>query len=71
MMAVNIETKSGFKADLPRILFETPFEWDGFDVSSDGRRFLIMRDPEAQRRTEIRVVLNWAEELKRLVPTGN
>jgi len=70
MVAVNIETEPEFKAELPRTLFETDFEWDGFDVSSDGQRFLIMRGPEGRTRSEIRVILNWAEEVKRLVPTG-
>ena len=69
MMAVTIDTEPEFKADLPRMLFQTDFEWDGFDVASDGR-FLIMRAPDGQRRSQIRVILNWAEEVKRLVPTG-
>lgn len=44
-----------------------------YDVSPDGQRFLLLKDV-AQAGTakpvapEIHVVLNWTEELKRLVP---
>ena len=74
MMAVNVETDPRFSAGLPRILFEGRFQMgrgggQNYDVSSDGRRFLMIRSPQGQELTEIRVVLNWAEELKRLVPT--
>ncbi len=44
-----------------------------YDVASDGRRFLMLKDVEeekAVRRTQIVVVRNWTEELKRLVPAG-
>ncbi len=38
-----------------------------YDVAPDGR-FLMLQLPEAEF-TQINVVLNWFEELKRLVPT--
>jgi serine/threonine-protein kinase len=41
----------------------------GFDVSPDGRTFAIQRVPVEKGVKEIRVVVNWFEELKRLVPT--
>ena len=43
-----------------------------YDVSPDGQRFLMLKPVEQKRSgpTEINVVLNWTEELKRLVPTG-
>jgi hypothetical protein len=41
-----------------------------FDVRSDGQRFLMIKEGEqAASATQINVVLNWFEELKRLVPT--
>jgi len=43
----------------------------GSDVTPDGQRFLMIQSagsPEAQ--TQIHVVLNWFEELKRRVPSG-
>jgi len=42
-----------------------------YDISPDGQRFLMMK--EEQRReaqSEIRVIQNWFEEPKRLVPTN-
>jgi hypothetical protein len=49
--------------------FERPY-----DISRDGKRFLGLIDAvqtdraEAAQRPQIRVVLNWGEELKRLAP---
>jgi eukaryotic-like serine/threonine-protein kinase len=39
-----------------------------FDTSPDGRSFAIARSPIEKAAKEIRVVLNWFEELRRLVP---
>ena len=41
-----------------------------YDVSGDGRRFLLLQPREAARchQSELSVVQNWSEELKRLVP---
>jgi len=40
------------------------------DVSQDGQRFLMIQPIEPEElATQIHVVLNWFEELKRLVPT--
>lgn len=39
-----------------------------FDVSPDGRTFAIARVPIEKAAKEIRVVINWFEELRRLVP---
>ena len=43
-----------------------------YDVSPDGQRFLMLKpvQQEQAESTQINVVLNWTEELKRLVPTG-
>jgi len=44
-----------------------------YDVSPDGLRFLMFKpiDHGAQfAPTQINIVLNWFEELKRLVPTN-
>jgi eukaryotic-like serine/threonine-protein kinase len=43
-----------------------------YDVSRDGHRFLMLKPATEQEAasTQINVVLNWFEELKRLVPTG-
>ena len=43
----------------------------GYDITPDGQRFLMVQptDPE-QPATQINVVLNWFDELKKKVPTG-
>jgi eukaryotic-like serine/threonine-protein kinase len=77
MMAVDIATQPGFAAGKPRVLFEGPyvptvFTAPNYDVSPDGQRFLMLKPSEQEETapTEINVVLNWFEELKRRVPTG-
>ena len=40
-----------------------------YDVSTDGKRFLMVKQPANQATPQIVVVQNWREELKRLVPT--
>jgi serine/threonine protein kinase/Tol biopolymer transport system component len=76
MMAVDISTQSGFTAGKPRMLFEGRYELasvpvGNYDVSSDGQRFLMLKPVEQQQAaTQINVVVNWFEELKRRVPTG-
>lgn len=46
-----------------------------YDVSPDGRRFLMIKfaagSEQTAAPTKLVVVLNWAEELKRLVPSGS
>jgi Tol biopolymer transport system component len=44
---------------------------ESFDISPDGQTFAVSRFPEESAPREINVVLNWFEELKRLVPTDN
>jgi len=43
----------------------------GFDVSLDGRRFLVIQPTQPEpAATEVSVVINWSEELARLVPVS-
>jgi hypothetical protein len=39
-----------------------------YDVSPDARRFLMMKNEHEAQRRELRVILNWFEDLKRRVP---
>jgi serine/threonine protein kinase/Tol biopolymer transport system component len=78
MMAVDIATQPGFAAGKPRMLFAgqyvpTPLTSPNYDVSPDGQRFLMVKSSESEQAapTQINVVLNWFEELKRRVPAGN
>ena len=79
MMAVDVSTQEGFVVGKPRELFEGHYVHTGgvyvranYDVSPDGQRFLMLKPVEQGQAepTQISVVLNWTEELKRLVPTG-
>jgi hypothetical protein len=75
MMAVDITTQPTFSAGKPTLLFEGRYLSGGsplanFDVSADGQRFLMIKASEEAPPTQINVVLNWFEELKRRVPTG-
>ncbi len=77
MLAVEITSQPSFSVGKPKVLFEglyepTPATFPYYDVSPDGQRFLMLkRGEQAQSApTQINVVLNWFEELKRRVPTG-
>ncbi len=77
MMAVDIATQPGFTVGKPRALFAgwyeaTPATFSNYDVTPDGQRFLMLKrnEQEASAPTQINVVLNWLEELKRRVPTN-
>ena len=41
------------------------------DISPDGQRFLMVEEIGSEERDQTILVLNWSEELKRLVPTQN
>jgi hypothetical protein len=75
MMVVDATTRSGFSAGQPRQLFSGRFflgmPTRGYDISSDGRRFLMCKSliKDDERVGEINLTLNWFTELERLVPT--
>ena len=73
---VDIRTDRGFISGKPRMLFENAAYFLGspirtFDVSLDGQRFLMVQKGETKPEpvTEMVLVQNWFEELKRLCPT--
>jgi len=73
MVSVPVRTSPTFSADRPTMLFNRPYLAAGtagwnYDVASDGR-FLMIKDAEADRASaSLVVVLNWADELRRIVP---
>ena len=74
--SVDVQTESGFSAGKPRLLFEQPGYDDGipirgWDISADGDRFLMVKleERKPQPLTEIVLVQNWFEELRRLAPS--
>ena len=75
MMAVDITTEPTFTHGTPQLLFERQFVRYGprplYDVTPDGQRFLMIKEGEQELRViQMNVILNWFEELKRLVPTN-
>jgi serine/threonine-protein kinase len=64
------------RVDVPRLLFDATESYDltsperGWDISSDGRRFLLMRQVPSNDKpvTTMHVVLDWTQQLPRLVP---
>jgi eukaryotic-like serine/threonine-protein kinase len=77
MMAAAITTQPRFSAGKPKVLFAGQFEPSpspvpnaNYDVSPDGQRFLMVKPGgRDQAPTQINVVPNWFDELKRKVPT--
>jgi serine/threonine-protein kinase len=76
LWAVDIRTDGGFSTGKPRLLFERPGYSPGspirsYDLSQDGQRFLMVKLEQRKPApvTELTLVENWFEELKRLVPT--
>jgi Tol biopolymer transport system component len=78
VMRVDVNTESGLQATKPRMLFErTPSssaidsgQWGRtYAVFPDGKRFLFVESAVQSEVRELRVVLNWFEELKARVPT--
>jgi hypothetical protein len=76
MMSVPLEqSSSAFRRRTPVKLFDwpsiaTPGPTRTYDVSNDGRRFLMIKEADDRQGASaiIRVVLNWAEELKGKFP---
>ncbi len=82
MMAVMIETEPAFAAGNPEVLFRGEYfvthSNSPYDISPDGLRFLMMKeDPQPQEAaeaveappiTELIVVDNWDEVLRRITP---
>jgi serine/threonine-protein kinase len=73
MMAASVTNRPRFVAGQARVLFEGQYasaaaenEIPFYAVSADGQRFLMNK--QGGQATQINVVLNWFEELKRRVP---
>ena len=74
LMSVAISTTPTFKASTPTNLFDGIFDLRTntgitYDVDPKGNRFLMIRQAEESSAPKVMVVLNWFDELRRLVPT--
>lgn len=77
MMVVDVSLSSVVTAARPRLLFEGRYERSFlvsglrfYDVSPDGQRFLMVKSDTPTAPRQLHLVVNWFEELKRLVPSG-
>jgi len=76
MMAVDVSVQPTFTPGNPRVLFEGQYLPTGaalpyYSVTPDGQRFLMVKASEQeQAATQINIVLNWFEELKRRAPAS-
>ncbi|MFB0515969.1 MAG: TolB family protein [Candidatus Neomarinimicrobiota bacterium] len=68
MVAATIETEPEFRVIEYKELFEA-INFRHYDVAPD-KRFLIIQESQEPTPLGINVVLNWFDELKRLVPRG-
>jgi Tol biopolymer transport system component len=75
LMRVDVAA-GGFAAGAPVRMFPVPILGGGatvnnryWDITPDGQRFLVTTEGEGSGASPLTVVVNWQEELKRLVPT--
>jgi serine/threonine protein kinase len=70
VMAVDVTTTPTFKAGVPKLLFETRLRNGNsgpypYDVTADGKRFLIETVPIEAEEAPITIVTNWQADLKK------
>jgi eukaryotic-like serine/threonine-protein kinase len=78
IMSVSVTTQPSFSASVPRSVADIPsglllsaLANSFYDVSPDDQRFLFVKaNTENGPPGEVRVVLNWTEELKQLASSG-
>ena len=75
IMRVPVATEPAFAPGDPEVVVEGPYYRSAsdsrFDVSPDGQRFLVIRElDQPADPVEIRVVLNWVQELQARVPVN-
>jgi len=75
MWTVDVITNSGFKHGKPRIVFEGRYrlgdvnrdDTRNYDVTPDGQRFLMLKDVTEPVSGHLNVVINWTDELQRVM----
>ena len=76
MMAVDVDLTAGFRAGRPRQLFAGSFQITtplrNYDYDAEGRRFVMIKGvfDGPPPVTQMHVVLNWLDELRRRVPVA-
>ena len=67
LMVVRTEPGASFHGSAPTTLFDKPY-LSGFDIAPDGKHFLMLRIAAQEAPAELRVVVNWLEELRQRAP---
>jgi serine/threonine-protein kinase len=72
VMAVEVKTAPALQVGKPRRLFVGHYSRAGgvfaqYDVTADGQRFLMVRSGNQEAATRINVVINWFEDVNRLL----
>jgi serine/threonine-protein kinase len=73
MMSATVSTTPTLRASTPKLVMQLPEYHFGlfsrpYDITPDGKRFLMIE--KSSESDSVVVVLNWFEELKRLVPVN-
>ena len=77
VLTVPVDTAPPLVVGSPEVLFEGPYEGSvgygapNYEIAVDGSRFLMSHDVDhaSVASTQLDVVLNWLNELQRLVPS--
>ena len=75
MMAVTIAAGPVLTAGSARVMFEGHYQVSdagvaGYDVAADGRFLMIQSTAAEQSAGRVNVVLNWFDELRKVVAPG-
>ena len=71
LMSATVRTDSSFDWDAPVALFSGPYETlanysvANYDVSPDGRRFVMVKPDESVSSGQVVLVQNWVGEMER------
>jgi hypothetical protein len=71
MLMVDVSYGSTISFGRPQVLFEGEYDaatvgHQHYDISHDGMRFLMVKHGKPVGPREVRVVLNWGEEMRAL-----
>ena len=71
LFATDVQTESIFAAGRPRELLRSNFAAGprgtaGYDVSPDGKRFVVFRTNDVGNEVEVKLIFNWFDELRAL-----
>ena len=69
LMAVDVEIGAAFRAGTPKMLFEEVSS--DYDVHPDGKRFPMLKPSRnTADGSELHIIVNWFDDLRRRVPPG-